>query len=86
MSPEFVPVLANSVLGAGIAIGLTAIGTGFGMGMATGKAVESMARQPEAEDKVRQGLVLGLAFMESLTIYGLVVALVLIFANPFTGA
>jgi F-type H+-transporting ATPase subunit c len=47
-------------------------------------AVEGIARQPEAENKIR-GTLLSLAFMEALTIYGLVVALALLFANPFAG-
>ncbi|MBO6981581.1 MAG: ATP synthase F0 subunit C, partial [Prochlorococcus marinus CUG1431] len=46
--------------------------------------VEGIARQPEAEGKIRGTLLLSFAFMESLTIYGLVVALVLLFANPFS--
>jgi F-type H+-transporting ATPase subunit c len=45
--------------------------------------MEGVARQPEAEDKIRGNLLVSLAFMEALTIYGLVVALVLLFANPF---
>jgi F-type H+-transporting ATPase subunit c len=48
-----------------------------------GQAVEGIARQPEAENKIRGTLLLSLAFMEALTIYGLVVALALLFANPF---
>ena len=51
---------------------------------AAGQAVEGIARQPEAEGKIRGTLLLSLAFMEALTIYGLVVALVLLFANPFS--
>jgi F-type H+-transporting ATPase subunit c len=43
--------------------------------------VEGIARQPEAEGKIRGTLLLSFAFMESLTIYGLVVALALLFAN-----
>ena len=57
----------------------------IGQGTASGGAVEGIARQPEAEGKIRGTLLLSLAFMESLTIYGLVVALVLLFANPFAG-
>ena len=52
-------------------------------GNAAGQAVEGIARQPEAENKIRGTLLLSLAFMEALTIYGLVVALALLFANPF---
>merc|ERR1712230_224740 len=76
---------AASVVAAGLAVGLAAIGPGIGQGTASGGAVEGIARQPEAEGKIRGTLLLSLAFMESLTIYGLVVALVLLFANPFAG-
>jgi F-type H+-transporting ATPase subunit c len=75
-------IAAASVIGAGLAIGLGAIGPGIGQGTASGQAVAGIARQPEAEGKIRATLLLTLAFMESLTIYGLVVALVLLFANP----
>jgi len=76
---------AASVLAAALAVGLAAIGPGIGQGTAAGQAVEGIARQPEAEGKIRGTLLLSLAFMEALTIYGLVVALVLLFANPFAG-
>lgn len=76
-------VSAASVFSAALAIGLASIGPGLGQGNAAGRAVEGIARQPEAEGKIRGTLLLSLAFMESLTIYGLVVALVLLFANPF---
>ena len=76
-------VQAASVRAAALAIGLSSIGPGLGQGNAAGQAVEGIARQPEAEGKIRGTLLLTLAFMESLTIYGLVIALVLLFANPF---
>jgi ATP synthase F0 subunit c len=80
------PIISGaSVIAAGLAIGLAAIGPGIGQGSAAAQAVEGLARQPEAEGKIRGTLLLSLAFMESLTIYGLVVALCLLFANPFTG-
>ena len=66
-----------------IGYGLAAIGPGIGIGILVGKALEGIARQPEVEDKIRGTLLLSLAFMEALTIYGLVVALALLFANPF---
>lgn len=79
------PIVASaSVLAAALAVGLAAIGPGIGQGNAAGQAVEGIARQPEAEGKIRGTLLLSLAFMEALTIYGLVVALVLLFANPFS--
>jgi F-type H+-transporting ATPase subunit c len=76
-------VAAASVIAASISVGLAAIGPGLGQGTAAGYAVEGIARQPEAEGKIRGALLLSFAFMESLTIYGLVVALALLFANPF---
>jgi F-type H+-transporting ATPase subunit c len=76
-------IAAASVIAAGLAVGLAAIGPGMGQGTAAGYAVEGIARQPEAEGKIRGALLLSFAFMESLTIYGLVVALALLFANPF---
>ncbi len=60
-----------------LAIGLSAIGSGIGQGLATARATESMARQPEMAGAIRTTLVLGLAFMETLTIYGLLIALML---------
>ncbi|MEN9205119.1 MAG: ATP synthase F0 subunit C [Thermostichales cyanobacterium BF4_bins_65] len=78
------PLVASaSVVAAGLAVGLGTLGPGLGQGNAAASAVEGLARQPEAEDKIRGTLLLSLAFMETLTIYGLVVALVLLFVNPF---
>ena len=79
-----VTMLANllatdgALLGAGIAA-LTGLGAGSGMGIATGKAVEATARQPEAVGKIRTMLLLGLAFAETTAIYGLLVSILLIF-------
>ena len=78
-------ISAASVIGAGLAVGLAAIGPGVGQGSAAAQAVEGIARQPEAEGKIRGTLLLSFAFMESLTIYGLVISLLLLFANPFAG-
>ena len=69
---------------AAIGAGLAVIGAGIGIGQVGGRAMDGIARQPEAEGKIRGTLLLSFAFMESLTIYGLVVALVLLFANPFS--
>jgi len=73
---------ALSAVGAGFAIGLAAIGSGVGQGIASGRCIDGISRQPEVADDLRGVLLLSLAFMESLTIYGLVIALVLLFANP----
>ena len=55
-------------IGAGIAV-LTGIGAGIGIGMATSKAVEAIARQPEAESKISKSLLLGCALAEATAIY-----------------
>jgi F-type H+-transporting ATPase subunit c len=80
---ESVNFFAMSVLAASLGVGLAALGCGLGQGMATAKAAEGLARQPEAGSKIQTMLIIGLAFIESLTIYALVVGLILIFANPF---
>merc|ERR1712146_720179 len=73
---------ALSAVGAGFAIGLAAIGSGVGQGIASGRCIDGISRQPDVAGDLRGVLLLSLAFMESLTIYGLVIALVLLFANP----
>lgn len=73
---------ALTTLGAGLGIGLATLGPGLGQGNATGKAVEGIARQPEASGKIMTTLVLGLALMESLVLYAFVIALILLYANP----
>ncbi|PIN22394.1 hypothetical protein CDL12_04901 [Handroanthus impetiginosus] len=65
-------ISAASIIAARLALGLASIGLGIGQGIAL-----------EAEEKIQGTLLLSLAFMEALTIYGLVVALALLFANPF---
>lgn len=79
-------IASSSVVAARLSVGLAAIGPGLGQGTAAGYAVEGIARQPEAEGKIRGALLLRFAFIESLTIYGLVVALALLFANPFAAS
>lgn len=64
---------------AGIAIGLAAAGGAIAMGLAISKSVESISRQPEAEDKIRTTLMLGLVFVETAIIYALIVAILIIF-------
>ena len=64
-------------IGAGVAV-LTGIGAGIGIGIATSKAVEAIARQPEAESKISKALLLGCALAEATAIYGFVIALVII--------
>ena len=64
-------------LGAGIAIGLAALGGTFGQGNAVRAALEGIARNPDAADKIQTPMILGLALIESLVIFGFVVAFLL---------
>ena len=64
-------------IGAGIAV-LTGIGGGIGLGMATSKAVDAIARQPEAESKISKSLLLGCALAEATAIYGFVIGLLIV--------
>lgn len=75
---------AATVIAAGLSIGIAAFGTGMGQGTAVSKALEGIARQPEAAGPIQTNMIIGLAFIESLCIYALVVSLILIFANPFS--
>ncbi|MBN2605632.1 MAG: ATP synthase F0 subunit C [Bacilli bacterium] len=67
-------------LGAGIAV-LTGIGPGIGQGYAAGKAVEALGRQPEAASSIRTLMITGQAVAETTGLYGLIVAIILIFAT-----
>ena len=64
-------------IGAGIAV-LTGLGAGIGIGLATSKAVDAIARQPEAESKISKNLILGCALAESTAIYGFIICLLII--------
>ena len=57
---------------------LLAIGAGVGIGIATSKAVDAIARQPEADGKISKTLILGCALAEATAIYGFVIALLII--------
>jgi F-type H+-transporting ATPase subunit c len=74
-------VLGMSAVGAGIAV-TSGIGTGIGQGYAAGKGAEAVGRQPEAKDTILSTMLVGAAVAETSAIYGLIVALILLFANP----
>ena len=66
-----------SVLGAGLAFGLGAIGPGLGIGLIAGKTIESMARQPEMAGRLQTTMFLGIAFTEAIALLGFVLAFIL---------
>lgn len=72
-------VIGSKALSSAIAIGLAAGAAAIGMGIAIGKATEGISRQPEAESKIRTSLMLGLVFIETVVIYALIVAILVIF-------
>jgi len=72
------------MIAAGIGMGLGTVGTGIGQGLAIQKAVEGVARNPGASGKILTTMMIGLAMVESLAIYVLVVALIILYGNPFT--
>lgn len=65
-------------IGAGLAA-LTGIGAGVGIGIATSKATDAIARQPEAEGKISKNLILGCALAEATAIYGFIIGILIIF-------
>ncbi len=65
-------------IAAAIAISISTIGPALGQGNTAAKAMEGMARQPEASGAIRTSMILALAFMEALTIYGLLIAIMII--------
>ena len=73
-------ILAAKAIGAGLCMGIGAIGPAIGEGNAVGKALEGMARQPEAAGDLRTNMILGCAVTETTDIYSLVIALLILFA------
>jgi F-type H+-transporting ATPase subunit c len=65
-------------------MGLGSVGTGIGQGIAIKAACEGVARNPGASGKILTTMMIGLAMIESLAIYVFVVAMIILFANPFT--
>ena len=71
--------IAGKAIGAGLCMGIGAIGPGIGEGNAVGKALEGMARQPETAGTLRSTLIMGCAIAETTGIYSLVVSLLIMF-------
>jgi F-type H+-transporting ATPase subunit c len=77
-------VLGLSALGAGFTM-IAAVGIGLGQGFAAGKAVESVARQPEAQGDVLRTMLVGQAVAETTGIFAFIISIVLLFVNPLVG-
>lgn len=74
-----------SIVAAALAVSFGAIGPAFAEGRAVAAAMDAIARQPEAAGTLSRTLFVGLAMIETMAIYCLVVALLVLFANPFAG-
>lgn len=77
-------VLAASAVGAGLAM-IAGLGPGIGEGYCGGKAVEAVGRQPEASGSITKQMIIGDALAETTGLYSLIIALLLMYANPFIG-
>ena len=77
-------VLAASAIGAGLAM-IAGLGPGIGEGYCGGKAVEAVGRQPEASGTITKQMIIGDALAETTGLYSLIIALLLMYANPFIG-
>jgi F-type H+-transporting ATPase subunit c len=73
-----------SIITAGFALALAALGAALGQGRAVASAAEAIARNPGAAGEIRGALILGLVLIESLVIYVLLISLILFFLNPFS--
>lgn len=71
---------AGCAIGAGICMGIGAIGPGVGEGIAVSKALEGMARQPEVTGTLRTNMILGCAIAETTGIYSLLISFLILFA------
>jgi F-type H+-transporting ATPase subunit c len=76
-------VISFIAIGTAIGMGLAALGCGIGMGFGLRGACDGTARNPDVSGKITVTMLIGLAMIESLAIYTLVVDLILLFANPF---
>ncbi len=71
-----------STVCAALAVAIGMIGPAMAMGRAIGQALDALSRQPEAEKSIMRTLFIGLAMIESLAIYVLVIVLIILFRNP----
>jgi len=75
-------MVAGAFIGAGLAVGLGAVGAGIGNGVVTSKFVEGVARQPEAKGTLLVNMLISVGLIEAVPIIAAVIAIVLLYANP----
>jgi F-type H+-transporting ATPase subunit c len=83
VQPAVSTFFSSTAFGVIVGLGLAAGGCGIGMGIAVSRALEGIARQPEATAKIQLNMFIGAALIESLVLYTLFIGIVLLYANPF---
>jgi F-type H+-transporting ATPase subunit c len=78
-------IVSVSIIAASLAIAIGGYGPARALGEALTKALDSIARQPEASAQIMRTLFVGMALIESIAIYAFVIALIILFANPLIG-
>ena len=78
-------IVAVSTFSAGLAVAIGGYGPARGLGEALSKALDAIARQPEATAQITRTLFVGMALIESIVIYAFVISLIILFANPLIG-
>lgn len=78
--------IALICIGAALSIGIAGFGAGIGMGNGLRGACEGVSRNPEAQNAILKIMIIGMALCESIAIYGLVIAFILLYANPYKAA
>lgn len=71
--------MSFAIMGAGIGAGLVALGTGVGIGRIGGQAMDAIARQPEATDKIQRVMIIAAALIEGVALFGVVLCLLISF-------
>ena len=74
-------IIAAKAIGAGLCMGIGAIGPALGEGNAVGKALEGMARQPESSGKLLTNMIIGCGITETTGIYALLISFLILFAT-----
>ena len=76
-------MVAAALVGAGLCMGLAAVGAGLGDGLVTSRFIEGITRQPEAQSTLFMNPLISVGLIESLALIATVVALIMLYANPF---
>lgn len=79
---EHAIMVAGALIGAGVAVGLAAVGGGIGDGVVTSKFVEGIARQPEAKGTLMTNMFISVALIEAVPIITIGIAMIFLYANP----